>query len=76
MQHETNAMSQQCELCGIGFSGRSFKRRHDLAKAFCSIACVQNFEDRAGLPNGCIYESRPGWSSSPIVEAMPIAMAC
>jgi len=73
---EANVMIQHCDLCGTDFSGRSFKRRGHLAKNFCSIACVEAFEVRVGLPAGRIYESRPGWSSFPMVQALPVAQAC
>ena len=43
---------------------------------FCSFACVEAFEVRLGLPNGRVYESRPGWSSFPAVQAQPAALPC
>ena len=69
-------MTYHCELCGSEFSGRSFTRRNYQAKRFCSISCVEAFEMRAGLPNGRIYESRPGWSSFPAVQPDPVRLPC
>lgn len=66
-------MTHQCDLCRTPFDGRTFKRRDFAEKSFCSIACVEAFESRAGLPSGRIYETRPGWS---IFPAVPPARSC
>ena len=69
-------MNYHCDLCGTAFSGRSFSRRNYQSKRFCSISCVEAFEVRSGLPNGRIYESRPGWSSFPVVQPAAASLPC
>lgn len=67
---------EACELCGNHVTSRRFSRRGYMNKSFCSIACVEAFEVRAGLPNGRIYETRPGWSHFPAVQAPSLQLAC
>ena len=69
-------MTQQCDLCDKMFSGRNFRRRDYLGHLFCSIACVEAFEVRVGLPTGRVYEGRPGWSSFPLVRPQGDALPC
>ena len=69
-------MNHQCDICGAEFSGRSFKRRSFADKKFCSISCVEAFEVRSGLPNGRIYETRPGWSSFPVSMLASATLPC
>ncbi len=65
-----------CELCGNLVAGRCFSRRDYMKKSFCSIACVEAFEVRAGLPSGRVYETRPGWSHFPLVPVPSAQLAC
>ena len=69
-------MTQHCDVCDKTFSGRTFRRRGYMEHVFCSFACVEAFEVRLGLPNGRVYESRPGWSSFPAVQAPAAALPC
>ncbi len=69
-------MTHQCDLCGTALNGRTFKRRDFSNKSFCSIACVEAFESRSGLPGGRVYETRPGWSSFPVTPPARSCLAC
>ena len=69
-------MAQNCDLCSKSFSGRNFQRRGFREHTFCSVTCVEAFEVRASLPNGRVYESRPGWSRFPVVQPQDAALPC
>ncbi len=69
-------MMQSCDLCDRRVASRTFRRRNYLDRVFCSIACVEAFEVRTGLPNGRVYESRPGWSSFPAAQGRFAALPC
>lgn len=69
-------MTQFCDVCDRLLAGRTFRRRGYLDHAFCSVSCVEAFEVRAGLPNGRVYESRPGWSNFPAVQPRLTALPC